>query len=212
MEASNFQQRGVLVALSSPSGAGKTTLTRRLLRHSPNFMLSVSVTTRSPRPGEVEGQDYYFKSKETFEKMKEADDFLEWAKVFGNYYGTLQQPVMAALEEGRDVLFDIDWQGTQQLTQKMGEDMVSVFILPPSMGELEQRLYRRSQDEESTILDRMSKAVAEISHWAEYDYVLVNEDLDKTLSQILAIIQAEKLKKSRQLGLETFVKGLMEFV
>jgi guanylate kinase len=212
MEASNFQQRGVLVALSSPSGAGKTTLTRRLLRHSPNFMLSVSVTTRSPRPGEVEGQDYYFKSKETFEKMKEADDFLEWAKVFGNYYGTLQQPVMAALEEGRDVLFDIDWQGTQQLTQKMGEDMVSVFILPPSMGELEQRLYRRSQDEESTILDRMSKAVAEISHWAEYDYVLVNEDLDKTLSQILAIIEAEKLKKSRQLGLETFVKGLMEFV
>ena len=119
---------------------------------------------------------------------------------------------MTALEEGRDVLFDIDWQGTQQLTQKMGEDMISVFILPPSMGELEQRLYRRSQDHESTILDRMSKAVSEISHWAEYDYVLVNEDLDKTLSQILAIIQAEKLKKSRQLGLETFVKGLMEFV
>ena len=212
MKVSNFQQRGVLVALSSPSGAGKTTLTRRLLDHSANFMLSVSVTTRFPRPGELEGQYYYFKSKDVFEKMKESDDFLEWAKVFGNYYGTLQQPVMAALEEGRDVLFDIDWQGTQQLTQKMGEDMVSVFILPPSMGELEQRLYRRSQDEESTILDRMSKAVAEISHWAEYDYVLVNEDLDKTLSQILAIIQAEKLKKSRQLGLETFVKELMEFV
>ncbi len=212
MDASNFQQRGILVALSSPSGAGKTTLTRRLLEHSPNFMLSVSVTTRSPRPGEGEGRDYYFKSRETFEKMKEADDFLEWAKVFGNYYGTLQQPVMAALEEGRDVLFDIDWQGTQQLTQKMGEDMISIFILPPSMGELEQRLYRRSQDEESTILDRMSKAVGEISHWAEYDYVLVNEDLDKTLHKILAIIQAEKLKKSRQLGLETFVKGLMEFV
>jgi guanylate kinase len=212
MESSNFQQRGVLVALSSPSGAGKTTLTRRLLEHSSNFMLSVSVTTRSPRPGEVEGRDYYFKSKEVFEKMKKSEDFLEWAKVFGNYYGTLQQPVMTALEEGRDVLFDIDWQGTQQLTQKMGEDMISVFILPPSMGELEQRLYRRSQDHESTILDRMSKAVSEISHWAEYDYVLVNEDLDKTLSQILAIIQAEKLKKSRQLGLETFVKGLMEFV
>lgn len=200
------------MALSSPSGAGKTTLTRRLLDHSSNFMLSVSVTTRPPRPGEVEGRDYYFKSKETFEKMKEAEDFLEWAKVFGNYYGTLHQPVMTALEEGRDVLFDIDWQGTQQLTQKMGEDMVSIFILPPSMGELEQRLYRRSQDEASTILDRMSKAVSEISHWAEYDYVLVNEDLDKTLGKILAIIQAEKLKKSRQLGLETFVKGLMEFV
>lgn len=211
MEVSNIQQRGVLVALSSPSGAGKTTLTRKLLAHSSNFMLSVSVTTRSPRPGEIEGRDYYFKTKETFEKMKEADDFLEWAKVFGNYYGTLQQPVMAALEEGRDVLFDIDWQGTQQLTQKMGEDMVSIFILPPSMGELEQRLYRRSQDEESTILDRMSKAVSEISHWAEYNYVLVNEDLEKTLGQILAIIQAEKLKKSRQVGLETFVKGLMEF-
>ncbi|MEI8320493.1 MAG: guanylate kinase [Alphaproteobacteria bacterium] len=205
-----MKSRGILLILSSPSGAGKTTLCKLLLKSLPNTVLSVSVTTRPQRPGEVPNKDYIFVSTKEFKKMIQEGLFLEYAEVFGNYYGTLKTTVEEALAQGHDVLFDVDWQGTQQLTQKMDKDVVSIFILPPSLEELERRLYRRAQDDEYVILDRMSRAIQEISHWAEYDYVLVNETLDQTLARLISIIQGEKLKKHRQIGLGDFLKGLIE--
>ena len=199
-----------MFVLSSPSGAGKTTLSRGLLESDPSVVMSVSATTRRPRPGEHHGRDYYFVSAEDFGLMINNGAFLEHAKVFGNYYGTLRQPVEDALAAGRDVLFDIDWQGTQQLKQNAREDVVSVFILPPSTQELERRLKARAQDPPDVVAARMAKAADEMSHWAEYDYVIVNEDVAASAAQVRAILAAERLRRPRQIGLDSFVKGLRE--
>ena len=204
------RRRGMMVVLSSPSGAGKTTLTRRLLAENPHMSMSVSATTRPPRAGEVEGRDYYFVDKAEFERMREGDGFLEHARVFDNYYGTPRQPVEGALERGRDVIFDIDWQGAQQLTQAAADDLVKIFILPPDMAQLESRLRSRASDSEEVIARRMSKSESEISHWAEYDYVVVNDELDAALEQLRTILRAEGLRRKRQLWLQPFVKGLVE--
>ena len=190
-----LKRRGVMFVVSSPSGAGKTTLTRRLLDEDPNVEMSVSATTRPKRPGEEDGVHYYFKSHAEFESMIEAEDFLEWARVFDNYYGTPRQPVMDALSEGRDVLFDIDWQGTQQLKDKVEKDLVRVFILPPSKKELEKRLKTRAQDSDEVVAKRMAKANDEISHWAEYDYIIVNDDLEKAEQDLFTILRAERIKR-----------------
>ena len=203
-------RRGMLVVLSSPSGAGKTTLTRRLLSENPAMSMSVSATTRPPRSGETDGVDYYFVDKGRFEAMRDAGDFLEHARVFSNYYGTPREPVEKALAAGRDIIFDIDWQGAQQLTQAAADDLVKIFILPPDMVELEQRLRTRAQDSEDVIAARMSKSEAEISHWAEYDYVIVNDDLDRALDQLRTVLAAERLKRKRQLWLQPFVKSLTD--
>ena len=203
-------RRGLMLVLSSPSGAGKSTLSRLLLEaEGGSVIMSVSTTTREPRSGEVEGEDYNFVDIAHFERMVEDDALLEHARVFDNYYGTPAGPVEGALRTGRDVLFDIDWQGTQQLAQKAREDLVRIFILPPSKGELERRLRARGQDSEEIVTKRMSKADQEISHWAEYDYVIVNDDIDRSLRRIRAILEAERLKRERQVGLVTFVRGLM---
>ncbi|GLQ19914.1 guanylate kinase [Algimonas porphyrae] len=199
-----------MIVLSSPSGAGKTTLTRRLLADNADMVMSVSATTRLPRPGEVDGQDYYFIDKPRFSAMIDADDFLEHARVFDNYYGTPSGPVFDALEQGRDVLFDIDWQGAQQLTQAASDDLVKVFILPPSLRELEKRLRSRAQDSEEIIAKRMSKSEAEISHWAEYDYVIVNDDVEDALRKLQNVVDAERLKRRRQPWIAGFVKGLID--
>ena len=182
--SNEMQRRGLMLVLSSPSGAGKTTLSRRLLEADPDVTMSVSATTRPPRQGEVEGKDYFFVSPSMFTGMVEGGAFLEHALVFGNHYGTPKEPVMLALAKGRDVLFDIDWQGTQQLRQQAGDDLVSIFVLPPSHDELERRLRVRAQDAEDVVAQRMAKASSEISHWAEYDYVVINDDLDTTLVKI----------------------------
>lgn len=203
-------RRGIMIVLSSPSGAGKTTLTRRLLADNQDVVMSVSATTRSPRPGEVDGQDYYFIDKDRFSAMIDADEFLEHARVFDNYYGTPSGPVFDALEQGRDVLFDIDWQGAQQLTQAASDDLVKIFILPPSLRELEKRLRSRAQDSDETIAKRMSKSEAEISHWAEYDYVIVNDDVEPALAKLQSIVDAERLKRRRQPWISGFVKGLID--
>ncbi|MFB9373270.1 guanylate kinase [Algimonas porphyrae] len=203
-------RRGIMIVLSSPSGAGKTTLTRRLLADNADMVMSVSATTRLPRPGEVDGQDYYFIDKPRFSAMIDADDFLEHARVFDNYYGTPSGPVFDALEQGRDVLFDIDWQGAQQLTQAASDDLVKVFILPPSLRELEKRLRSRAQDSEEIIAKRMSKSEAEISHWAEYDYVIVNDDVEDALRKLQNVVDAERLKRRRQPWIAGFVKGLID--
>ena len=204
----DIQRRGLLLVMSSPSGAGKTTLSRRLLAEDSNITMSVSVTTRSPRPGEVNGKDYHFISHEEFGRLRDRSDLLEYAEVFGNFYGTPKRPVVDALQAGRDVLFDIDWQGTQQLAQAMEDDLVRIFILPPTAEELRLRLIRRAQDSASTVAKRMAKAADEISHWPEYDYVIVNDDLDVASSQIDAILTAERLKRRRRTGLTNFVRGL----
>jgi len=204
----DFKNRGLLLVLSSPSGAGKTTLSRLLLEKDDNISLSISTTTRSPRLGEVDGEAYHFVSVEKFEKMLENEGFLEHAKVFDHYYGTPAAPVEAALKDGKDVLFDIDWQGTQQLNQKIPEDLVRVFILPPSKDELENRLKGRAQDSEEVVSKRMSKANSEISHWAEYDYVIINDDLDEAEAELFTILKAERMKRSRQSGLALFVSNL----
>jgi guanylate kinase len=201
-------RRGVLLVLSSPSGAGKTTLSRALLDSDGGIRLSISVTTRKPRPGEVDGKDYVFVSGENFERMRAAGDLLEWAQVFGNAYGTPRAPVEEAIARGEDVLFDIDWQGAQQLAEKMAGDLVRVFILPPSGSVLENRLRGRAQDPPEVVAKRMAEASAEISHWAEYDYVIVNADLDTSISGLKAILAAERLKRERQLGLSLFVRDL----
>jgi guanylate kinase len=207
-QADAIARRGLMLVLSSPSGAGKTTLSRKLLEADPGVELSISVTTRKQRPGEVDGRDYHFIDATRFDAMVEAGELLEWAQVFGHRYGTPRAPVEAALARGRDVLFDIDWQGTQQLHAAMGEDLVRVFILPPSMAELERRLHHRGTDSEKVILGRMSRAADEISHWAEYDYVLINQESAKCLVQVQAILAAERLKRWRQTGLVAFVRDL----
>src|ERR1700744_4107412 len=186
------ERRGLMFVLSSPSGAGKTTLSRMLIAETPDLQMSVSVTTRPMRPGEVEGKDYYFVDQKRFEAMVNGGELLEWAQVFGNRYGTPRAPVEAALSQGRDILFDIDWQGTQQLHAKAGEDPLRVFILPPSLAELERRLRGRGTDSDDVIARRMERAVAEISHWAEYDYVLVNQDAEACLGEVRTILGAER--------------------
>ena len=207
-EAAAIARRGLMLVLSSPSGAGKTTLSRRLLEQDKSVTLSVSVTTRKMRPGEVNGRDYTFIDRKHFDALIDKNELLEWAEVFDNYYGTPEKPVMDALAAGRDVLFDIDWQGTQQLREKARGDLVSVFILPPSVPELEQRLHKRAQDDYETIHRRMAKAADEMSHWAEYDYVVINRDLEHAFADVKAVLAAERLKRERQPGLSDFVRGL----
>jgi len=201
-------RRGLMLVLSSPSGAGKTTLTRRLLDEDSGVALSVSVTTRKMRPGEKDGRDYHFVDRRQFDAMVEKNELLEWAEVFDNYYGTPKKAVMDSLAAGRDVLFDVDWQGTQQLRDKAPNDLVSIFVLPPSIPELERRLHKRAQDDYETIHRRMAKAADEMSHWQEYDYVVINHDLDQTFGDVLAILAAERVKRERQVGLSDFVRGL----
>ena len=203
-------RRGLMFVLSSPSGAGKTTMSRALRAEDSGITMSVSATTRSPRPGEVDGVDYYFVSHDQFQSMVEENALLEWATVFGNRYGTPRAPVESALADGRDVLFDIDWQGTQQLQQTdAASDLVRVFILPPHLEELERRLKNRNTDHPEVIADRMARARDEISHWGEYDYILVNDDAETCLNEIRAILKAERLRRKRQLGLAGFVRGML---
>ena len=202
-------RRGLLIILSSPSGAGKSTLAHRLMTWDPTLRFSVSATTRPPRPGEVDGHDYWFKSRDDFLAMQRAGDLLEHAEVFGNHYGSPKAPVVAAMEAGCDTLFDIDWQGGQQIRNSaLGRDVVSVFVLPPSMAELQRRLTGRGQDRPEVIASRMAKSRDEISHWAEYDYVLVNNDLAQCEAELRTILQAERLRRDRQPWLSPFVRGL----
>jgi len=201
-------RRGLMLVLSSPSGAGKTTLSRMLLKADRGVELSVSVTTRPRRRSEVDGRDYHFIDLRRFDAMVKSGKLLEWAEVFGHSYGTPRRAVDSALRTGRDVLFDIDWQGTQQLREKARDDLVSVFILPPTAKELERRLQRRAQDSHAIIGERMAKAAGEMSHWPEYDYVIVNRDKAEAFVEVRAILAAERLKRERQIGLSAFVRGL----
>jgi guanylate kinase len=201
-------RRGLMLVLSSPSGAGKTTLSRKLLDADPNVDLSVSVTTRRQRPGEVDGRDYFFIDAARFEAMVANGELLEAAQVFGHRYGTPRRPVETAIARGRDVLFDIDWQGTQQLREKAAGDLVSIFVLPPSIPDLERRLRARAQDSEDEIRTRMGKAADEMSHWAEYDYVVINTDIDRAFAELRTILAAERLRRERQIGLSAFVRDL----
>ena len=203
-----MQRKGLLIILSSPSGAGKSTLAKRLMLWDPTLRFSVSATTRAPRPGEENGREYYFRSRAEFQTMVAAGDMLEHAEVFGNFYGSPKAPVEKAMAEGRDTLFDIDWQGGQQVKQAMSSNVVSIFILPPSMAELERRLRTRGQDSDEVIAGRMAKSEAEISHWAEYDYVLINNDLDQAEADLITILSAERMRRDRQPGLSEFVRGL----
>jgi len=205
-----INRRGLMLVLSSPSGAGKSSISRQLLEADDNLHLSVSATSRKRRPGEVEGVDYSFVSNEDFQLMINRDDFFEYAKVFDHYYGTPKAPVNAQLSRGRDVLFDIDWQGTQQLKAKARDDLVSVFILPPSIAELERRLNKRGQDSPETVARRMSEAASEMSHYPEYDYIIVNYDLSESVKMVQSIIAAERLRRDRQTGLTEFVKSLRD--
>lgn len=213
MDQKSLQRRGLMYVLSSPSGAGKTTITRALLKENSNLTISVSATTRPRRAGEVQGQDYYFVDIPEFNAMVDNGDMLEHAKVFGHYYGTPKAPVEDSLKAGKDVIFDIDWQGTQQLREMARDDLVTVFILPPSARELEQRLRNRSKDTletETQIRDRMSKANDEMSHYSEYDYVLINSDIDQTTTHAQMILDAERLKRHRSKGMSDFVRGLQD--
>ena len=203
-----IERRGLLLVLSSPSGAGKTTLARRLIEADSDISMSVSVTTRKPRPGEEDGRDYTFIDEAAFKRMAEGGALLEWARVFDNYYGTPRAPVETAIAHGKDILFDIDWQGAQQLSEKMKHDVVRVFILPPSAASLEQRLRARAQDPEDIVRRRMDKASDEISHWPEYDYVVVNTDLPTSMEGLTAILTAERLRRERLNGLTSFVRGM----
>ena len=204
-----LNRRGIMVVLSSPSGAGKTTLTKKVLNSSNNILMSVSATTRQPRPGEVDGKDYIFLSKSKFSEMIDNDEFLEYAKVFDNFFGTPRAPVEDALAKGFDIVFDIDWQGAQQLTQAAANDLVKIFILPPNMRELENRLRSRAQDSDDVIARRMSKSENEISHWAEYDYIIINEDITDAIEELTTIVNAERMKRPRQPWLGSFVKKLV---
>jgi guanylate kinase len=206
--SNSVERRGLMFVLSSPSGAGKTTLSRMLMERVPGLQMSVSATTRARRPGEVEGRDYLFVDKPAFESMVTRGELLEWATVFDNRYGTPRGPVEAALSAGRDVLFDIDWQGTQQLREKAGSDVVSVFILPPSAADLEKRLHTRAQDSAEVIRGRMDRASHELSHWAEYDYIVVNQSVDDAFAEVQSILKAERLKRARRVGLTEFVRNL----
>ena len=208
MGTPTIERRGLLLVLSSPSGAGKTTLARRLMDADRGISMSVSVTTRKPRPGEVHGRDYNFLEEAEFKRMAEGGELLEWARVFDNFYGTPRAPVEAAIVQGQDVLFDIDWQGAQQLSEKMKHDVVRVFILPPSAASLEERLRARAQDPEDVVRRRMDQASAEISHWPEYDYVIVNTDLPTSMEGLTAILAAERLRRDRLNGLTSFVRGM----
>ena len=199
-----------MLVLSSPSGAGKTTISRELLARDGGLVMSVSVTTRPRRPGEKEGRDYRFIDPTSFNLMVNRRELLEHAKVFGHYYGTPRAPVEEALAEGRDVVFDIDWQGTQQLKQTARDDLVSVFILPPSMAELDRRLHTRARDPEDVVAARMAKVVDEVSHWAEYDYIIVNREVEESVRNVQSILAAERLRRERQIGLTDFVKRLRE--
>ena len=204
-------RRGLLLILSSPSGAGKSTLSRMLMTWDPTMRFSISATTRKPRPGEEDGREYYFLSKDAFLTYVQDGEMLEHAEVFGNFYGSPKAPVVKALEAGQDMLFDVDWQGAQQIVNSvLGRDVVSIFILPPSIAELDRRLRSRGQDSDEVIAGRMAKSRDEISHWAEYDYVLVNEDLEATFEQLKAILTAERLKRERQPQLSAFVRSLNE--
>jgi len=205
-----IERRGLLFVLSSPSGAGKTTLARRLMEADRDISMSVSATTRPPRPGEVDGRDYNFIDQATFKRMADGSQLLEWARVFDNFYGTPRAPVEAAIAQGHDVLFDIDWQGAQQLSEKMKHDVVRVFILPPSAASLEQRLRTRAQDSDDVVRRRMEQAADELSHWPEYDYVVVNTDLAASLSGLSAILTAERLRRERLNGLSAFVREMQK--
>jgi guanylate kinase len=205
-----ISRRGIMLVLSSPSGAGKTSISKMLLEEDDNLHLSISATSRKKRPGEVEGKDYKFVSPQGFQQMIDKQEFLEHAKVFGHYYGTPKKFVEDKMEQGHDVLFDIDWQGTQQLEDQARDDLVSVFILPPSVFELEERLKKRGQDSPEVMLKRMSKAADELSHYAEYDYIIINDDLEQSVAEIISILTAERLKKDRQNGLADFVNVLRE--
>ena len=209
-EAPAIQRRGLMLVLSSPSGAGKTTLSRQLLENDPHIQLSVSCTTRDKRPGEKDGVDYRFIDTATFRGMIDRGEFLEHARVFDHFYGTPQPPVEAALGAGRDMLFDIDWQGTQQLSENARDDLVTVFILPPSTQELERRLNTRAQDPAEVVAKRMARAADEMSHYPEYQYVIVNHDIELSVRSVQAILTAERLKRERQVGLGDFVKALRE--
>lgn len=208
MSSPEIGRRGLLLVLSSPSGAGKTTITRRLVERDGNLSVSISATTRPPRANEVDGRDYYFVSGGRFDRMVREGALLEHATVFGNRYGTPRAPVEAALAAGRDIVSDIDWQGTQQLAQTVRGDLVAVFVLPPSMEALEERLRRRAQDSDEVVRQRMAKSADEMSHWPEYDYVIVNQDLDASVAEAQAILTAERLKRARQVGLAQFVNRL----
>jgi guanylate kinase len=203
-----LSHRGLMLVLSSPSGAGKSTISRALLKVEPNLVLSVSATTRLPRPGEQDGVHYYFVAEAEFQRMKAAGEFLENARVFDNFYGTPRRHVETQLSVGRDVLFDIDWQGTQQLRESARDDLVSIFILPPSLAELENRLRGRGQDSDAVVRKRMARASDEMSHWPEYDYIVINTDIDHSIAQVRTILSAERLKRARQIGLGDFVKGM----
>ena len=204
-----MSRRGLLLVLSSPSGAGKTTLSKRLLAADPHIRLSVSVTTRKPRRDEVEGRDYIFIDTAEYDRLVAAGELLERARVHGNFYGTPKAPVVEAIAKGEDMLFDIDWQGTRQLKERMGEDVVAVFILPPDAKALERRLKARNQDDAEVMAGRLAAAAAEIEHWGEYDYVIVNADLDASEAGLRAILAAERLKRARQTGLDTFVRDVL---
>ena len=210
MEIFEMHRRGLMLVLSSPSGAGKTTISRGLLEREVNLTMSVSATTRPKRPGEVAAEDYHFVDLTEFNLMINRQELLEYAQVFGNYYGTLRAPVEKILAVGKDVLFDIDWQGTQQLAQNARNDLVSIFILPPSTAELERRLRSRAQDSDEIVAKRMARAADEMSHWAEYDYVLINRDVDESVDAVCAILAAERLRRERQVELPEFVKALRE--
>lgn len=205
-----IDRRGLMLVISSPSGAGKSTIARTLLETDKEISLSVSVTTRQRRPSEIEGVHYHFKSIREFERLRDSDLLLEWAEVHGNFYGTPREPVETAMAEGRDMLFDIDWQGAQQLQEKMSADVVSVFILPPTMTELQSRLHRRAEDSEAVIATRLANSRAEIEHWREYDYVIVNDDLNTAFEAVRSIVRAERLRRDRRHGIFDFVRGLVE--
>lgn len=208
-ETGDIRRRGIMLVLSSPSGAGKTTLTRNLLEREEKVTLSISVTTRPRRASEIEGAHYYFRSQRHFEAMRDGDELLEWAEVHGNFYGTPREPVESALAQGRDVLFDIDWQGTRQLLDKMRADVVTVFVLPPSAAELKARLERRAEDSAAVIAQRLKSAAEEIAHWREYDYVLVNRDLNESFARLRSILNAERLRRVKLPDLEYFVARLL---
>lgn len=206
----DIDRRGLMYVLSSPSGAGKTSLAKKLIEKDQHISMSISMTTRKPRPGEVDGVDYYFVSKEQFQSAIDNDELLEWAEVFGNHYGTPRTVVEETLKNGTDVLFDIDWQGTQQIHEKVGQDLVRVFILPPSVNVLEQRLRKRGQDDDHVVNERMKQAANQISHWAEYDYVIINVDLNECLNELENILHAERLKRERLIGLSSFVRNMIK--